>query len=154
MARVYVGLGSNVGDRAENLEHAIRSLASCGTVLARSPLIETEPVDCSEGGMFLNACLCLETDLVPHALLAAAMGIERDCGRKRGTRNEPRTLDIDILVIEDRTIDEPGLVIPHPRMCERRFVLHPLATIAPTLLHPGRSLTIRELLERLPAGAE
>ena len=146
MARIYLGLGSNLGDRVGHLEHAIRSLAEHGTVLARSPLIETEPVDCPGGGAFLNACLCLETELDPIHVLEAAMRIERDRGRLRRACNEPRTLDIDLLLVDDRIIDEAGLEVPHPRMCERRFVLEPLAAIAPTLVHPGRMLTILELL--------
>lgn len=153
MPRFHLGLGSNVGDRAAHLEHAVRALAGHGTVLARAPWIETEPVDCPAGGPFLNSCLCLETGLPPGDLLAVAMRIERARGRRRGIRNEPRILDIDLLLAGSRIIDEPGLAIPHPRMCERRFVLEPLAAIAPRLVHPGRLLTVRELLGRLRAGA-
>ncbi len=150
MARIYLGLGSNLGDRIGHLEHAIRSLAEHGIVLARSPLVETEPVDCPGGGAFLNGCLCLETDLEPVAMLEAAMRIERDRGRLRRAWNEPRTLDVDLLLVDDRIIDEAGLVVPHPRMCERRFVLEPLAAIAPRAVHPVRTMSILELLEGLP----
>ena len=153
MARAYLGLGSNLGHRREHLGYAMRALARHGTVTARSPLVKTEPVDCPSGESFLNACICLETDLDPAALMDIALRIERRRGRQRGIRNAPRTLDIDLLLIDDLRIAEPGLVIPHPRMCERRFVLEPLAAIAPQVLHPGRKLTIRQLLRRLPDGA-
>ncbi len=149
MARAYLGLGSNVGNRREHLEYAIRELAQHGTVLARSPLIETEPVDCPSGGMFLNGCTCLETALDPWELLAVSMGIESARGRERRIRNEPRVLDIDLLLIDNQVIAKEGLMVPHPKMHERRFVLEPLAMIAPQAIHPGCSLTIRELLERL-----
>ncbi len=150
MARFYLGLGSNLGSRSRHLEYAVRALAQCGTLLARSPLVETDPVDCPGGAMFLNACLCLESDLPSAEILAAAMRIECDRGRIRGARNEPRPLDIDLLLVGDRIIDTPDLTVPHPRMCQRRFVLQPLAAIAPCAVHPGCLLTIRELLERLP----
>ncbi len=152
MARFYLGLGSNIGDRARHLEYALRALSRHGTVLARSPLVETEPVDCPAGGLFLNACLCLATRQDPEEVLAAAMRIESDRGRRRSVRNEPRSLDIDILLVDDRTIDSPRLVVPHPRMCQRRFVLQPLAAIAPGVVHPERMLTIRELLDQCPVG--
>ena len=153
MARVYLGLGSNVGRRREHLEFALRELARHGTVLARSPLIETEPVDCPAGGRFLNACVCLETALDAKGLLALAMGIESARGRKRRIRNEPRPLDIDLLLMGDQSFDTKALAVPHPRMHERQFVLEPLAAIAPQLVHPTLSVSVTGLLERLVSPA-
>lgn len=151
MARAYLGLGSNLGDRRAHLQHAVRALARHGTLLARSPIIETQPVDCPYGGTFLNACVCLDTDLAPRDLLGAAQRIERERGRRGDARNAPRTLDIDLLLVDDLCLAERRLVLPHPRMCERRFVLEPLVAIAPRAVHPLMRLTARQLLERLLA---
>lgn len=149
MRRAYFGLGSNLGDRRAHLLHALRELARLGTLLARSPLVETEPVACPGGGLFLNACTCLETALGPRDLLAAALRIERAMGRRRGSRNGPRTLDIDLLLLGDLVLAEPGLALPHPRMHQRAFVLGPLAAIAPDTVHPGLSQPVRVLLGQL-----
>ena len=152
MARAYLGLGSNVGDREGHLRFALAGLSRVGTVLARASLIETEPVDCP-GGMFLNTCVCLESALEPSQLLLAAMRLEQRRGRKRTTRNEPRVLDIDILLYDDLVLREEALRIPHPRMYQRGFVLEPLAEIAPDLVHPSLNVTIRRLLARLKGAA-
>ena len=149
MARAYLGLGSNLGNRLGHLEFGLRELARCGSVLARSPVIETEPVDCPGGGAFLNACVCLDTALDPNALVATALRIERARGRRRRSRNEPRVLDIDLLMVDDMVTCEPGLTLPHPRMHDRRFVLEPLAAVAPGVVHPLLGLEVRELLGRL-----
>lgn len=146
VARAYLGLGSNIGDRRAHLEYAMRQLARHGTVLARSPLMETEPVDCPSGGMFLNACVCLETALAPMELLAAALRIERARGRRRRVCNEPRVLDIDLLLVDEIVLAEAGLTLPHPRMHERRFVLEPMVTIAPGIAHPSLGRPLSELL--------
>lgn len=156
MARAYLGLGSNLGDRDRHLGFALARLGEVGIVLARAPVIETEPVDCPAGGMFLNTCVCLETALEPSELLSAATQIERQRGRSRTTRNEPRQLDIDILLYDDLVLCEKALQIPHPRMHERGFVLEPLAEIAPNLVHPSFNVTVRNLLAGLnsPAGRQ
>ena len=148
MARAYLGLGSNVGDRAGHLRFAAHALADRGALVARSPLIETLPADGADGGMFLNACVRLDTPLGPRGLLEEAMRIERAMGRTRHRPNAPRTLDIDILLAGDLVIDEPGLAVPHPRMHRRLFVLEPLAAIAPREIHRPTGLSIRELLAR------
>lgn len=153
MARAYLGLGSNLGNRLDHIQFGLRELARCGSVLARSPVIETAPVDCPGGGAFLNACVCLDTALEPSALLATALRIENARGRRRRSRNEPRVLDIDLLMVDDVVISEPGLTVPHPRMHDRRFVLEPLAAVAPAVVHPLLGLEIRELLGRLHEGA-
>lgn len=149
MPRACIGLGSNLGSRREHLEFALRELSMYGTVVARSPLIETDPVDCPEGGRFLNACMVLDTALNARRLLAVAIEVEDARGRERSVRNGPRPLDIDLLLIDDLTIESESLTIPHPRMHERRFVLEPLAVIAPGRVHPGLSLTVRQMLGRL-----
>lgn len=152
MARAYLGLGSNVGNRLGHLEFGLHELARCGSVLARSPVIETEPVDCPGGGAFLNACVCLDTVLDPNSLLATALRIESARGRRRRSRNEPRVLDIDLLLVDDIVICEPGLTLPHPRMQDRWFVLEPLAAVAPGVIHPLLGLEVRQLLGRLHEG--
>ena len=151
MVRAYLGLGSNVGDRRAYIEYAVRALARHGTIVSRSPLIETQPVDCPSGGMFLNACVGLETELSPRALLVAAMQIERSLGRRRRVRNEPRVLDIDLLLVEDVVIREAELTLPHPRMHERRFVLEPMVAIAPGIVHPCLGTPLSELLHEVKA---
>lgn len=153
MARAYLGLGSNLGDRGGHLGFALARLREVGIVLARAPVIETDPVDCPAGGMFLNTCVCLETALGPPELLSAATQIERQRGRSRTTRNEPRVLDIDILLYDDLVLCEQALQIPHPRMHERGFVLEPLAEIAPNLVHPSFNVTVRDLLAGLKSAA-
>lgn len=152
MARAYLGLGSNIGNRLEHLEFGLRELARCGSVLARSPVIETAAVDCLGGAAFLNACVCLDTALDPNALLATALRIESARGRRRRSRNEPRVLDIDLLLVDDMVVREPGLTLPHPRMQDRRFVLEPLAAVAPGVVHPLLGLDVRQLLGRLHEG--
>ena len=145
MARAYLGLGSNVGNRREHIDYAVRALSRYGTVLARSPIIETEPVDCPSAELFLNACVCLETSLDPRKLLVAAMRIERARGRRRRTRNEPRVIDIDLLLVDDHEIQDAELTLPHPRMHVRQFVLEPMIAIAPEIVHPSLGKPVREL---------
>ena len=153
MARAYLGLGSNLGDRNGHLRFALARLSRIGTVRARAPVIEADPVDCPTGGMFLNTCVCLETALEPLELLSVAAQIEQQRGRIRTKRNEPRVLDIDILLYDDLVLCEQDLQIPHPRMHERGFVLEPLAEIAPNLVHPSFNLTVRNLLAGLKSAA-
>jgi 2-amino-4-hydroxy-6-hydroxymethyldihydropteridine diphosphokinase len=135
--RVFLGLGSNVGDRARFLADAISSLVG---VVAVSPLYETDPVGGPSQGPFLNVVVELETTLSPRALLGVAHRLESAAGRVRAEHWGPRTLDVDILLYGDLEINEPDLVIPHPRMWDRRFVLAPLADLAPELV-PPRALT-------------
>ncbi|RIL03040.1 MAG: 2-amino-4-hydroxy-6-hydroxymethyldihydropteridine diphosphokinase [Proteobacteria bacterium] len=148
---VFVSIGTNLGDRAGHLAFALRRLGALpGTRLeALSPVYETDPVGPPPQGPYLNAVASLRTRLAPRALLAALLGIERDAGRDRGVRNAARTLDLDVLLYGDLVLDEPGLVVPHPRLAERAFVLEPLAALAPARVHPLLGETIAALAERV-----
>jgi len=159
----WIGIGANLGDARANVLDAIERLAqSCGVRLVRaSSLYRTAPID-SSGDDYVNAVAAIETDLAPHALLAGLHRIEQAHGRERPYRNAPRTLDLDLLLYGDLTIDDaPTLVVPHPRMHERAFVLVPLAELArdlaPALVIPGQGPLAALLLgvagqaiERLP----
>lgn len=135
MTRAFLGLGSNLGDRARYLRDAIDSLAG---VVRVSPVYETEPVGGPGGqGAYLNVVVELDTDLTPRQLLGVCHRLEAAAGRVRDVRWGPRTLDVDILWYGGRTIDEPDLQVPHPRMRRRRFVMAPLADIAPDLVPEG-----------------
>jgi 2-amino-4-hydroxy-6-hydroxymethyldihydropteridine diphosphokinase len=147
--RAARGLGSNVGDRAAPLARAVDSLRDRVRVLAVSASHETEPVGGPPQGRYLNAAVVVDTDLAPDALLALARGLEDDAGRDRGERWGPRTLDVDVLLVGDREIRDADLVVPHPRMKERRFVLAPLAEIAPDWVVPGDGRRVEDLLADL-----
>jgi 2-amino-4-hydroxy-6-hydroxymethyldihydropteridine diphosphokinase len=149
MATVYLGLGANLGDRVETLRQAVRDLATLGEVRHVSSLYETVPVGYTDQPDLLNAVIELETALEPLALLAGTSAIEQAHGRQRSFANAPRTLDIDILFYDDRSIAEPDLIVPHPRLHERAFVLVPLVEIAPALRHPAFPGTTRDLLADL-----
>lgn len=144
---IYLSLGSNLGDRAANLEHAIEALPSVGVrVLRRSSTYETEPVDFLDQPWFLNCALEAETALPPEQLLAALQGIERQMGSRKLVARGPRIVDLDILFYGGAVVHTAEMEIPHPRMAERRFVLVPLAELAPALRHPVLHATIEELL--------
>jgi 2-amino-4-hydroxy-6-hydroxymethyldihydropteridine diphosphokinase len=147
----YVSIGTNLGDREGHLALALRRLAALSDteLVAVSPVFETEPVGPPPQGMYLNAVARLRTRLAPRAMLDALLAIEREAGRVRGARNAARTLDLDLLFHGDAVLDEPGLTLPHPRLAERRFVLEPLAALAPELVHPILGLPIAELAARL-----
>jgi 2-amino-4-hydroxy-6-hydroxymethyldihydropteridine diphosphokinase len=149
---VYLSLGSNLGDRSANLRAAIERLGEAGTVRAVSGFYETEPVELRDQPWFLNCVVVLETRDTPRALLKKVLAIEREMGRLRMKDKGPRSIDIDILLFGDRVVEERGLKIPHPAMHQRRFVLEPLAEIAPQALHPLLRKTARELLADLPVG--
>lgn len=135
--RAFVGLGSNLGDRRAELERAVAGLQAAGDVVAVSPLYETEPVGGpEEQPPYLNAVVELRTRAGPRELLARCRALEEAAGRMRTVRFGPRTLDADVLLVEGVAVDEPDLVVPHPRMWGRRFVLAPLADLAPDLVPP------------------
>jgi 2-amino-4-hydroxy-6-hydroxymethyldihydropteridine diphosphokinase len=149
MRIIFLSLGSNLGDREANLRAAISALEGAGVRVRRmSSLYETEPVDFLEQPWFLNCVLEGETDAPAQTLLNELRRIEARMGSKKLVAKGPRLLDVDILLYGDETVDTPELQVPHPRMTERRFVLEPLAEIAPELRHPSWSGTVSELLAR------
>jgi 2-amino-4-hydroxy-6-hydroxymethyldihydropteridine diphosphokinase len=150
----YLSLGSNLGDRAENLRRTISELNGLGSVQAVSSLYETEPVEVErEQPWFLNCVIALETQLPPQQLLAGILALEQAMGRRRTEPKGPRIIDIDIVFFGNVVLDLPELTVPHPAMQQRRFVLEPLAEIAPDLRHPVLKRSVRELLASLPTGA-
>jgi 2-amino-4-hydroxy-6-hydroxymethyldihydropteridine diphosphokinase len=151
----YLSLGSNIGDRSANLERAVELLVSCGLrIVKRSSLYVTEPLDFGPQREFLNCVIEVETSLMPRQLLRATQEVEREMGRRRFARRGPRVIDIDLLLFGANVMRAPELEIPHPRMAERRFVLVPLAEIAPSVRHPGLKASIQELLAACPDRAQ
>ena len=149
--QAYLGIGSNVGDRRAWCAKAIARLTSHPDIshLTRSALYETEPVDAPNQGWFLNCAVSVETELTVKALFSLCTRIERDLGRVRFEKNASRTIDLDILLYGTEIIQTDSLVIPHPRMDKRKFVLAPLAELVPELRHPVLRLTIQQLLTQL-----
>ncbi len=151
---VYLSLGSNLGDREASLRRALERLEAPDLRIRRvSAIYETEPQDVRDQPWFLNLVAEADTDLFPKQLLARVQKIELELGRKRGRPKGPRTIDIDILFYGESTVATGELTIPHPRLTQRRFVLEPLAELAPELRHPVGRRTVRELLAAAPAQA-
>lgn len=148
----YLSFGSNVGDRETHLRRAIGGLEVAGRIVSVSSFYETEPVEFVDQAWFLNCAVAVETTLTPKQLMASLLGIEQEMARRRTEKKGPRTIDIDVLLYGDIILQKPGLIIPHPAMHQRRFVLEPLAEIAPEARHPVLKKTVRELLQALPAG--
>lgn len=140
MATAYIALGANLGDPVATVNAAFTALEALpqSTLTARSALYRTAPVGIEDQPEFINAAARIETALAPEALLDALLAIEQDFGRIRALRNGPRTLDLDVLLYDDQVLDTPRLILPHPRLHLRAFVLYPLADVAPDLRIPGR----------------
>jgi 2-amino-4-hydroxy-6-hydroxymethyldihydropteridine diphosphokinase len=152
---VYLSLGSNVGDRLAHLRRAVAELSLSGIRVKRSSSVyETEPVDYLDQPWFLNCVVEAETALEPFALLNVLEAIEAKLGREREISRGPRSIDLDILLYNSETISTPRLQIPHPRMTSRRFVLIPLAELAPDLTHPAWHASVSQLLARVEDRSE
>jgi 2-amino-4-hydroxy-6-hydroxymethyldihydropteridine diphosphokinase len=148
MKKVFLCLGSNLGDRAENLKQAeLRIAEYVGSIISVSSVYETEPWGFESESKFLNKVLCIKTDLSPSGLLGRILMIESQLGRIRcDTQYQSRNIDIDILLYNNDIVKEPVLEIPHPRMHERRFALIPIVEIAPDLVHPVLKKTLKSIL--------
>jgi 2-amino-4-hydroxy-6-hydroxymethyldihydropteridine diphosphokinase len=160
MPIAHIALGSNLdsmyGNPSQTLSAAAIQLERLGRLVARSSIYETDPVGFRDQARFLNAAVALETELEPVSLLRGLLAIEQEFGRDRlkSIAKGPRTLDLDLLLIGDTVISEPELTVPHPALAKRRFVLEPLAEIAPQQMHPVYRRTIAELLADLPDDGE
>jgi 2-amino-4-hydroxy-6-hydroxymethyldihydropteridine diphosphokinase len=143
---VFLGLGTNLGDRGANLRHALRSLLAFAEIEAVSSVYESEPVGFHEQPDFWNLVVRIQTDLSPTALLAAVKQIEHELGRQPSFRNAPRVIDLDLLLYAGETVASPELTLPHPRLLERGFVLRPLVELEPELRHPGTNKKLSDHL--------
>ena len=154
MMRAGIALGSNIEDRVEHLLFAREQLHQRleAESMIWASLYETEPVDCPPGSPgFLNTVVEIQCDrILPESLLCFLLEIEKDGGRQRSVPNAPRTLDLDLLYIDNVEMDEPDLILPHPRLHQRRFVLEPLVEIRPNLILPGKEKPIADLMNDLP----
>ena len=151
MPQVWLSLGTNMGQREENLERALLALRAIGTVTAVSPIYETKPWGVLEQPNFLNLCAAATTNLAPRPLLTTLKIIERELGREPGLQWGPRLIDLDILFYDDLVYHDDHLTIPHPLLTERAFVLVPLADIAPQLIHPVTNQGLADLLRGVDA---
>ena len=148
---VYLSLGSNLGDREKYLREAVSRLGELGVIRQVSAFYETQPVEVrGEQPWFLNCALAMETELTPLVFLSQVLAVEQSMGRIRREPKGPRTIDIDIVFFANDVLDTPELTVPHPAMHQRRFVMEPLAEIAPALVHPVLQRSVRDLLDSLP----
>ena len=150
--QVYLGLGSNLGNRKNNLEDAVGLIAEFAVIKKCSSIYETEPWGLKDQPKFLNQVLLVESTLEPNEILSHLKRIEQQMGRKKSVRYGPRLIDLDILFFDELIMNSADLTIPHPRLTERAFVLVPLAEISPQLNHPQYHKTIKTLLQDVDAG--
>ncbi len=149
MAKVHIGIGSNLGNKASNIKKSIKLLETKSRLKKISPFYETEPVGYGNQEWFINCVVKIETDLAPFELLEFLKSIEKTLKRKKTVRFGPRTIDLDILFYDDKIINKKNLIIPHPRMHERLFVLQPLSDLSPKLTHPKLKKTTKELRNKI-----
>ena len=151
----YIGIGSNLGDKVTNCRHSIESIdgSSGCEVTARSDLFKTEPEGVAGQQWYANCVVEVKTERTPRQLLDRLMAIEHEMGRIRTKKWESRIIDLDLLLFSEQVLALPGLVVPHPLLHTRRFVLEPLVQLAPELVHPVLNVTIRRLLNELPKGS-
>ena len=154
LSEAYIGLGSNLGDSAQNLRSALHMMEEFAVDVRPSPLYKTAPQGFRSQPPFYNAVCRVTTRLTPFELMDRLLSIEAAIGRRRVFRNAPRVLDMDILTFSRLVLKSPPLVLPHPRMAERKFVLRPLADIAPNLKHPVTGISVSEMLRNLPGRSE
>ena len=154
LSEAYLGLGSNLGDSAQNLRAAVRMLEGCAVDVVPSPIYRTAPLGFQNQPAFCNAVCRIATRLTPFELMDRLLHIEAAVGRRRVFQNAPRILDMDILMYGRRVLKSPPLVLPHPRMTEREFVLRPLADIAPNLKHPVSGIAVADMLRNLAGNPE
>lgn len=150
ISEAYIGLGSNLGDSPGNLSLAVRLMRQFALDVRKSPMYRTAPQGFRNQPAFYNAVCRITTRLTPYELMERLLGIEVAVGRRRTFRNAPRLLDMDVLLFNRLILNSPPLVLPHPRMAERLFVLRPLADIAPYLRHPVNGMSVSEMLRKLP----
>jgi 2-amino-4-hydroxy-6-hydroxymethyldihydropteridine diphosphokinase len=150
ITKVVLALGSNIGDRAANLRRAVEALAPYVDIERRSPIYETAPAYVTDQALFLNAVVTGTTRLEPYVLLRAVKDLESELGREPTFHYGPRAIDIDIIFYGDVVLRTAELIIPHPRVGEREFVLRPLADIAPDFIHPETRATVSAMLARIP----